>query len=422
VRAGRLPFHYGWVVLATTLAALVTTAGFRSAVGVLVDPLHEEFGWSTASISVAAGLNLVVYGFGSVFAAGLYERFGLRSCIVAALALIAAGSLLTLTMNAVWQFALLWGLVNGLATGAVGVTLAAVVASRWFVERRGLATGILTAANATGQLVFLPALAFVTSTLGWRWAVGGIAVVAVAVVLPLVALLLRDRPADVGLAAYGATEPDPPPPPPAPLLATMGNGLLAASSSSTFWLLSASFFVCGATTNGLIGTHLVPAAVSSGIAEVAAAGLLALIGVFDLVGTLCSGWLTDRYDPRKLLCAYYGLRGLSLLALPLVLDGRGAGLIAFVVFYGLDWVATVPPTVALTADTFGRERVGIVFAWIFASHQLGGGVAAFGAGASETWLGSYTAAFVAGAALSLVASLIVLRIARPTPPAVLAPA
>lgn len=419
MRARSLPFHYGWIVLATTLVALVTTAGFRSAVGVLVVPLHDEFGWSTASISVAAGLNLVVYGFGSVFAAGMYERFGLRSCIGGALALIAAGSALTLAMNSVWQFAVLWGLVNGLATGAVGVTLAAVVASRWFVEQRGLATGILTAANATGQLVFLPVLAWATAELGWRWAVGGIAAVAVVLVMPLVMLFLRDRPADVGLDAYGATEPDPPPPPREPLLAAVGNGLLVASGSSTFWLLSASFFICGATTNGLIGTHLVPAAVSSGIAEVAAAGLLALIGLFDLVGTICSGWLTDRYDPRKLLFVYYGLRGLSLLALPVVLDGGSVGLVAFVVFYGLDWVATVPPTVALTADTFGRERVGIVFAWIFAAHQIGGGVAAFGAGASQTWLGSYSAAFVAGAALSLLAALIVLRIERPAPPAAL---
>jgi sugar phosphate permease len=419
----RLPFHYGWVVLATTLVALVTTAGFRSTVGVLVDPLHDEFGWSTASISVAAGLNLVLYGMGGPFAAGLYDRFGLRRCIIVALTFIAAGSLLTVVMNSVWQFAILWGVVNGVATGAVSVTLAAVVASRWFVERRGLATGILTAANATGQLVFLPAIAWVTSTIGWRWAVGGIALVALCLVLPLVALLLRDRPADVGLSAYGAVEPDPPPPPPRPVLAAVGDGLLAASGSRTFWLLSASFFICGATTNGLIGTHLVPAAVSEGISDVAAAGLLATIGIFDLVGTLASGWLTDRYDPRRLLFAYYGLRGLSLLALPVVLDGRGVGLVGFVVFYGLDWVATVPPTVALTADTFGRERVGIVFGWVFASHQLGAGMAAFAAGASETWLGSYAPAFVGAALLSLLASFLVLRIARPGAPGpALAPA
>ena len=414
----RSSLHYGWVVLAVTLVALVTTAGFRSTVGVLVDPLREEFGWSTASISVAAGLNLMIYGFGGPFAAALYDRFGLRRCVSVALGAIALGSIGTLFMNATWQFALLWGVVNGVATGAVSVTLAAVVANRWFVARRGLATGILTAANATGQLVFLPAIAWVTSAYGWRYAVGGVAVVALCLVLPLVAVLLRDRPADMGLPPYGATEPDPVPERAGnPFLSAFGDGLLAVSGSRTFWLLSASFFICGATTNGLIGTHLIPAAMGHGMTEVAAAGLLATIGVFDLVGTLASGWLTDRYDPRKLLGWYYGLRGLSLLALPVVIDAQGPGLIAFVVFYGLDWVATVPPTVALTADTFGRERVGVVFGWIFASHQLGAGVAAFGAGASETLLGSYAPAFVAAAVLSLLASVIVLRIARPAAPA-----
>jgi sugar phosphate permease len=413
----RLPFHYGWVVLGVTLFALVTTAGFRSTVGVLVDPLRDEFGWSTASISIAAGLNLMIYGFGGPFAAALYDRFGLRRCVTVALGAIAVSSLATLLMSATWQFALLWGVVNGVATGAVSVTLAAVVANRWFVARRGLATGILTAANATGQLVFLPAIAWVTSAYGWRYAVGGVAVVALGLVLPLVALLMRDRPADVGLNPYGAVEPDPLPPKARnPFLAAFGDGLLAVSGSRTFWLLSASFFICGATTNGLIGTHLIPAAMDHGMAEVAAAGLLATIGVFDLVGTLASGWLTDRYDPRKLLGWYYGLRGLSLLALPVVIEAHGAGLVAFVVFYGLDWVATVPPTVALTADTFGRERVGVVFGWIFASHQLGAGVAAFGAGLSETLLDTYAPAFVTAAVLSLVASLLVLRIARPAPP------
>ena len=325
-------------------------------------------------------------------------------------------------MKETWQFTLLWGVVMGVATGAVSVTLAAVVANRWFVTHRGLATGILTAANATGQLTFLPLLAWVTATLGWRYAVGGIALVALLVILPLVALLLRDRPADIGLRPYGAVEDDPPPAPAGnPFLAAFGDGLLSVSGSRTFWLLTGSFFICGVTTNGLIGTHLIPAAMDHGMTEVAAAGLLAMIGVFDLVGTLASGWLTDRYDPRKLLFWYYGLRGLSLLALPVVIEAQGAGLVAFIVFYGLDWVATVPPTVALTADAFGRERVGIVFGWIFASHQLGAGLAAFGGGLSETLLDSYAPAFVVAAALSLVASVLVLRISRPLVPA-LAPA
>ncbi len=413
--APRRRIHPAWVVLIGTLVVLVTMAGFRSTVGVLVDPLGEEFGWTTASISLAAGLNLMIYGFGGPFAAALYDRFGLRRCVLVAVGVVALGSLATLAMSAEWQFALLWGVVNGTATGAVSVTLAAVIANRWFVERRGLATGILTAANATGQLIFLPALAWLTSAYGWRYAVGGVALVALAIVLPLAALLIHDRPSDLGVRAFGALVDDAPPPRTAanPFLTAIGDGLVYAASSRTFWLLTASFFICGVTTNGLIGTHLIPAATSHGMTEVAAAGLLATIGVFDLVGTLASGWLTDRYDPRVLLAWYYALRGLSLLALPVVIEAQGPGLIAFVVFYGLDWVATVPPTVALTADTFGRERVGLVFGWIFAAHQVGAGIAALGAGLSETLLGSYTPAFVVAALLGLVASGLSLRIARP---------
>ena len=408
--------HYGWVVLGATLVVLVTMAGFRSTVGVLVDPLREEFGWTTASISVAAGLNLMLYGFGGPFAAALYDRYGLRRCVVTAVAIVALGSLATLRMTEEWQFALLWGVVNGIATGAVSVTLAAVVANRWFVARRGLATGILTAANATGQLVFLPVLAWLADAHGWRWSIGAVATVAGVIVLPIAFLLLRDWPSDVGLRAYGSDEDDLIPTSSDSLFLTaIGDGLVRASSSRTFWLLSGSFFICGATTNGLIGTHLIPAAMDHGMGEVAAAGLLATIGVFDLIGTLCSGWLTDRYDPRVLLAWYYGLRGLSLLALPVVIESQGAGLVAFVVFYGLDWVATVPPTVALTADTFGRARVGVVFGWIFAAHQLGAGVAALAAGATETLFGTYAPAFVGAALLSLVASFLSTRITAGRP-------
>ena len=407
--------HPAWVVLIGTLVVLVTMAGFRSTVGILVDPLREEFGWTTAAISLAAGLNLMIYGFGGPFAAALYDRFGLRRCVLVAVAVVAIGSSLTLLMNAQWQFILLWGVVNGLATGAVSVTLAAVIANRWFVARRGLATGILTAANATGQLIFLPLLAWLTSAYGWRYAVGGVVLVACVIVLPVAALLIRDRPSSIGVRAYGATEDDIVSPAATgnPFLTAIGEGLVYAAGSRTFWLLSASFFICGATTNGLIGTHLIPAAVDHGLTQVAAAGLLATIGVFDLVGTLTSGYLTDRYDPRILLAWYYGLRGLSLLALPVVIETHGPGLIAFVIFYGLDWVATVPPTVALTADIFGRERVGLVFGWIFAAHQVGAGFAAFGAGLSETLLGSYTPAFVIAAILGLIASALSLRIAAP---------
>lgn len=403
--------HYGWVIAAVSFLTLITAAGFRSTVGVLIVPLQEEFGWSRATISAAVAINLVLYGLGGPFAAGLYDRYGIRRVIVIALGTIAVSSTLTTQIHAPWQLDLLWGVANGLATGAIGVTLAAVVANRWFVERRGIVTGLLTASNASGQLVFLPLLGWIVVSQGWRTGALMVSVVALVVTLPLVALLLRDSPAEIGLRPFGALVDDPPLRQQNPFRAAIG-GLALASRSSTFWLLTASFFVCGATTNGLIGTHLIPASIDHGMSAVTAASLLAVIGVFDLVGTLGSGWLTDRYDPRWLLFWYYGLRGLSLLALPFVIGSSNLGLIVFVVFYGLDWVATVPPTVAITAQAFGRERVGVTFGWIFGAHQLGAAAAAWGAGAARTWFGDYQSAFVTAGLLSLLASGLVIRIAR----------
>jgi sugar phosphate permease len=403
--------HYGWVIAAVAFLTLITAAGFRSTVGVLIVPLQDEFGWSRATISAAVAINLVLYGLGGPFAAGLYDRFGIRRVIVIALATIAISSTLTTQIDAPWQLDLLWGVANGLSTGAIGVTLAAVIASRWFVERRGVVTGMLTASNATGQLVFLPLLGWIVTAQGWRSAALTVSIVALAFTLPLVALFLRDSPAEIGLRAYGAVEDDPVILRQNPFRAAIG-GLVTASRTSTFWLLTSSFFICGATTNGLIGTHLIPAAMDHGMSEVAAASLLALIGVFDLVGTLCSGWLTDRYDPRWLLFWYYGLRGLSLLVLPFVIGSSNLGLIAFVVFYGLDWVATVPPTVAITAKAFGREHVGVVLGWIFGAHQLGAALAAWGAGAARTWFGDYQSAFITAGLISLLAAGLVIRITQ----------
>jgi predicted MFS family arabinose efflux permease len=319
-------------------------------------------------------------------------------------------------MDAPWQLYVCWGVFIAAGTGALSVPLAAIIANRWFVERRGLVTGMLTASNATGQLVFLPALAWIADHWGWRYAAATAAVVALGLVLPLALLVLRDRPSDLGLAPYGGTEVVPPPP-------SIGNPLLVplrtlseVRSSTAFWLLAGSFFICGASTNGLIGTHLIPAAVDHGFGEVAAASLLATIGVFDLVGTICSGWLTDRYDPRLLLGWYYGLRGLSLLALPAAFDSPHFGLILFVIFYGLDWVATVPPTVALTSEIFGSERVGVVFGWIFAAHMFGASAAAWGAGAVRDSFGGYGWAFMTSGLLCLFAVGLVAQISREAEP------
>lgn len=404
--------HYGWIVAVVTFLTLLLAAGIRSMPGVLIIPLEKAFGWNRATVSLAISINLLLYGLCGPFAAALMDRFGVRRVMLASLTLVASAVAATTLMHSAWQLDLLWGVLVGLGTGATAGVLAAIISNRWFVRRRGLVMGILTASGATGQLVFLPLLASLVVAFGWRAAAFTVAG-AGALSIPLVAVLMRDRPEDLGVRPYGA-EPDHTPPaatginPFAAALHGLGLGL----RSRDFWLLSLSFFICGATTNGLIGTHLIPAAMEHGIPEVTAASLLALIGVFDIAGTTISGWLSDRLDSRLLLCWYYALRGLSLLFLPYALGSTHLGLAAFIVFYGLDWVATVPPTVRLTADLFGKERVGIVYGWILAGHQLGAATAAFGAGLMHTWLGNYQIAFMSAGLLCLVASGTVLRIGR----------
>ncbi len=407
--------HAAWVVAAVTFVTLLGASGFRSAPGVLIVPLEEEFGWSRTVISVAVSVNLVLYGLAGPFAAAAMNRFGLRQVVLAALGLVALGSGLTVWMTAAWQLVLLWGVVVGIGTGAMAGVLAATVATRWFVHRRGLVVGALTAAGATGQLVFLPALAGLADGPGWRWS--AVAVTAGALlVVPLVIAFLRDSPAAVGLRPYGALEDTPiaPPPSRANPVGTALAALRDASRTGAFWLLAGSFAICGATTNGLIGTHLIPAAHDHGIPGTTAAGLLALVGIFDIAGTLGSGWLTDRVDPRRLLLWYYGLRGVALLVLAPALADGGIGLLGFVVVYGLDWVATVPPTVALCNQVYG-DRGPVVFGWVFASHQFGAALAASAAGYARGALGDYLVAFLAAAALCLVAALITQLVPRPAP-------
>jgi MFS family permease len=403
--------RYAWLIVVVTFVTLITTAGFRATPGVLMVPLQDEFGWSRATVGLAVSIGLLLFGLTAPFSAALMETFGVRRVMLVALATISVGAGLTTVMDAPWQLDLLWGVVVGGATGAVSVPLAATIANRWFWERRGLVTGILTASNASGQMVFLPLLAVLIADQGWRWAPIAVVAVAMLVVFPIVAFFVRDRPQSLGLQPWGAPEEVPVPAKPERPFRPAIDGLLLGVRDRTFWLLAASFFVCGLSTNGLIGVHLIPAAVDHHMSEVAGASLLATMGFFDVVGTTVSGWLTDRWDPRRLLAWYYALRGLAVVALPYAF-GSGVSLAVFAVFYGLDWVATVPPTVALTADRFGRERVGVVFGWIFCAHQLGAAFAAWAAGASRGWFGSYTVAFVSAGALCLVAAGLSLRVRR----------
>jgi sugar phosphate permease len=399
VPAQRSGIHYAWIIAAVTFLVMLVTAGIRSTPALLMVPLESEFGWTRAAISAAVAINIALFGLIGPFAASLMERWGLRRLVLCALALLACSVALTTRMTTQWQLILLWGVLTGSATGVTAMVLAAVVANRWFEERRGLVLGALAAANATGQLVFLPILARLVASSGWRSAALVVAGSAASVFV-VVFLFMRDRPEDMGLKPYGWRAPNDGEPesrklqPLAPLAA-----LAWAVRSPAFWVLAGSFFVCGARTNGLIGTHLIPACHDFGIPEVRAAGLLALMGIFDIVGTTASGWLTDRFSSRYLLFMYYALRGLSLLFLPYTLAHGADSLNWFAVFYGLDWIATVPPTVRLTADAFGRENTGVIYGWIGASHQLGASLAALGAGAVRTSLGDYKTAFWTAGAL-----------------------
>jgi MFS family permease len=411
----RRNIHYGWVVVAVTFLAMLVTAGAMGAPGVLIVPLEREFGWDNAQISTALALRLLLFGLFGPVAAAFMNRFGVRRVTLCALTLIAAGLLASLAMTRVWQLELLWGVVVGIGTGLTAIVLAATVATRWFTKRRGLVVGLLTASSATGQLVFLPPIAELTGRFGWRLAlvfVCGLLVLAAIVAL----LLMRDRPSDLNLPPYGESAVTPPPPAGTGLVSLLLSPFAVLNEAARvplFWVLFATFFICGASTNGLIQTHFITLCGDYGLAAVGAASVLAMMGVFDFFGTIGSGWLSDRFDNRWLLFWYYGLRGLSLLYLPFT-DFTFYGLSLFAVFYGLDWIATVPPTVKLTADRFGRERAGVVFAWAFAGHQIGAASAAFGAGFSRTEFASYLPAFFAAGALCIIAAALVLTIAKPS--------
>jgi len=405
-------WHPAWLALAVTFLVLLSAAAVRATPGVLFLPLEHEFHWSRSTVSLAVSVNILLYGLVGPFAGALMQRLGVRRTTIIALTLLAAGVSLATLVRQPWQLVLLWGVVVGSGSGMAALVLGATIVNRWFVARRGLAMGILTASTATGQLIFLPLLASVIERHGWRF---GILLVAAAATLmiPIVFALLRERPADLGITAYGGTAGA------APTTATANPARIAIEAladglrSRDFWLLTLTFVICGASTNGLVGTHLIPAAHDHGIPEVRAAGLLAIMGIFDLAGTTVSGWLSDRWDSRRLLAWYYALRGLSLLFLPFALGAPGTALWVFAVFYGLDWIATVPPTVKLATDAFGSARAPVMFGWIAAGHQVGAALTALTAGWVRTTLGDYQLAFWASGGLCLVAALLALQVRRP---------
>ncbi|SCB22680.1 MFS transporter [Cupriavidus alkaliphilus] len=414
-RLDRRGIHYAWLIAALTFLVMLTTSAALGLPGAFLQPLSREMGWNTDQISSILAFRFALFGLMAPFSALLMDRFGVRNVVCAALALIAGGMALATVSTQLWQLFVAWGLMLGVGSGLTALVLAAVVANRWFSARRGLVIGILTASAATGQLAFLPVAAWLIEHMGWRVAVLPVLAACAALAL-LVFGLMRSRPADVGLAAFGEVPSHPVTLPAAPAAAPFTlrgpfRVLREAARTQTFWILAGTFFICGLSTNGLIQTHFIALCGDFGMGPVPAASALAMMGAFDFVGTILSGWLSDRYDSRKLLFWYYALRGLSLFWLPHSTFTL-YGLSIFAMFYGLDWIATVPPTVKLAATAFGRERAPMVFGWIFAAHQIGAAVAAFGAGLSRTLLLTYTPALYAAGAACLVAALMALTVSR----------
>ncbi|MFV9503563.1 MAG: MFS transporter [Oscillochloridaceae bacterium umkhey_bin13] len=401
-------FFYGWIVVAVTVAALLVSAGIRAAPGVLIVPIELDMGWTRTVIALAVSVGLLLFGLAGPLAGWLVDRHGPRRVMIAGLALMVLSMVLSALMQTTWQMLLFWGALSGLATGLVGAVMGTAVANRWFYARRGLVFGIFGAATSAGQLIFLPAIVGLDGLIGWRGASFVLAGLAL-LLIPLVFWLMRDQPTDVGQLPLGLTQPPPPAPRPN-ARAVMGLAL----RTPAFWLLAATFFICGATSNGLVGTHFVPHAVDSGISAGVAAGTLALMGFMNFIGTLGSGWLTDRYDPRRLLAIYYGFRGLSLLFLPFITTPMG--LAFFAILFGLDYIATVPPTSALVADTFGRQNAGTVFGWVFFAHQIGAALAAWLGGVARDLTGDYGIAFIAAGILAISATALSLSISRPGAP------
>lgn len=405
--------HYAWVVLVVMFVAMLAAVGVRAGPGVMIVPLQRAFGWDVSTISAAISVNIILMGATGPFLTGLMQVFGLKRTVLLCLTLLMLGTGASTFMTSSWQLFLTWGFIVGIGSGGGAVGMAAAIANRWFAKRTGLAMGLLTAANAAGQLIFLPLFALLAELYGWR-AVAICVTAAVAVVLPIVMLMLPESPARIGIAPFGSTAVQEPARSSGNPFMVAVHALGRASRSMDFWLLCLTFGICGFSTNGLINTHLIAYCADNGIAEVNGASILAVIGVFSLIGSATSGWLCDRFNPRVLLFWYYGLRGLSLVLVPFSAFDP-LSLSVFSVFYGLDWVATGPATFALTNEVFGRRDAPVIISWVFAAHQVGGALAAFGAGAVRSAEGSYLLAFLASGLACLLASMLVLRVSRPVP-------
>ncbi len=403
--------HYGWVMAALAFFYVLFSSSALGITAVLIKPMSDQLGFTIGEISASQGLRFTLFGLVAPFAGGLVLRYGPRRMVALSGVLSLLGLLLTATMTTRLELWAGFGVLLGLAPGLTALQLSAVISSRWFTRHRGLVVGLLNGAIATGTLLFMPLGAWISEQWGWRAALVP-TTIGLFVMMVLFVLLTKDRPQELGLAPLGeASMPPIPPRPTGNFVLLSLKALRLGSEQLVFWVLAATFFICGLSSYGLTQTHFVPFCGDLGFPLVTSANLLAMIGVCDLIGTIGSGWLSDRYDNRWLLATYYGLRGVSLVWL-VTSDVSLVAMIAFAVVYGLDFIATVPPTVRLTVSAFGREMGPAVFGWIFAAHQVGVGFMATSAGVSRDALGTYGPAFLVAGALCIVAAAAFLLVRR----------
>lgn len=404
--------HYAWIILIVTFLSVIIAAVTNTMSGVMMIPFEKEFGWSRASISGAFAICITLVGFSGPFIAGLYQKFSVRKVLLVGMGTLLTAILLTTIMSQIWHLFIIWGIIIGFSAGAFLTVLNAYVATTWFEKKRGLALGLLTSSSAAGQLVFLPLMAYIVDHYSWRNAVLTIFSFGVFIYV-LLWIFMKNDPADVGVLPLGAEKSNKKHANNVNPVKAAFDGLKLGAKSKVFWLLAGSFFVCGFSTSGLIGTHFISLCIDYGYKEVTAASILAFMGIFNMIGTTLSGYISDRFDNRWLLFWYYGLRGLSLLILPFALSTNSLiYLSAFAIFYGMDWIATVPPTIKLATDHFGKEKVGVIYGWIYTAHQLGAGAAAYGGGLVYSWLNAYQSIFIAAGIFCIVATLFVLNIKK----------
>ena len=395
--------YYGWLIVATSFFISFLTVGTRNGFGVFVIPMSKDFGWDRGAISLPASIGFYVAGICQPFAGRLFDRIGGRRMMLIGLLGIAISTLsLSFTFNILFII-IMFGIVGAIASSGGSLNIAVALTSKWFRKKRSTAIGIIAAGPPMGAMILIPLSQQLIDLIGWErtWVVLGLLILLLAV--PLTYLIIREKPEDLGLIVDGqeciTTTPDSSP----SNMPLATDDWKQALRSPLIWQLSGAYFVCGFTT-GIISTHFVPYAIEKGYTPSLAATIFGVMSGLNVIGVLTAGKLGDRFQRKNLLAIIYALRGVGY-ALLLISPGL-IGLWGFAILAGFSWIATVPPTTALTADVYGLKNIGILSGVIFMLHQFGGGLSIQMAGELRDLTGSYDVPFLIAAVLLAIASVV----------------